>query len=124
MKNVLEFIYAEFSEIAWLGDYVWDKIFYWKSPVGTQWPMIIYKDISDAKINFIGTRNDFIQISVWWKDWIENDNIKGLLIQHFHMLKKSPVKNVNVKKINNSFDKETQMFWKHLTIHVKLQDSF
>ena len=101
-----------------------DKLFYWKSPIKTKWPLLIYKEISPAKIDFKGKRNEFMQISVWWKDGLEIENIKQLLVKHFHMLKKSPVKNVSVRAINNTFDKETNMFWKHLTIHILLQDSF
>lgn len=124
MVNILEFIYGELKLVSWLSTLVDEKIFYWKAPIKTTSPLLIYKEVSNAKINARGTRNDFIQVSIWWEDGLENENIKQLLVQHFHMLKKSPVKNVNVKNITPTFDKWTWMFWLHLTLHVKLQDNF
>jgi len=125
MVDLLEFIYDELLLVDWLNDFVWTRISYGKSDAeNVQSPLVIYKEISNAKIDFKGTRNDYFQISIWWKSGLENDKIKALLVKHFHMLKKAPVKNVNVKIINNTpYNKELWMYWTHLTIHIKLQDS-
>lgn len=73
----------------------------------------------DAK----GIRNEYFQVSVWWKSVAGNENIMGVIASLFHNLKIAPVKHCDVQSLDETYDPETQTFWNHVTVHVKMLDA-
>lgn len=69
-----------------------------------------------------GIRNEYFQVSVWGKSVAENENIMGVIASLFHNLKVAPVKHCDVQSLDESFDPETQTFWNHVTVHIKMFD--
>lgn len=67
-----------------------------------------------------GIRNEYIQVSVWWKKVNENESIMGVIASLFNGLKTPPVKHCDVQWVDESFDPETQTFWNHVTVHIKM----
>lgn len=70
-----------------------------------------------------GIRNEYMQISVWWKKVNENETIMGVISSIFNWLKEPPVKSCDVQRFAESFDPDTQSFWNHVTVHVKMFDT-
>lgn len=123
MINVKEFVYSKLQWNATLTWLVGDRIFPWVMPQENKtWPIVIYSRISPWKVDLKGIRNEYIQVSVWWKKINENEQIMGVIASTFHWLKETPVKHCDVQRLDETFDQETQTFWNHVTVYIKMFD--
>jgi len=123
MINVKEFVYSKLHGNATLSWLVGDRIFPQTMPQSNKvWPVVIYSRISPWKLDTKGIRNEYFQISVWWKKVNDNETIMGVIASTFHLLKESPVKHCDVQRMDETFDQESQTFWNHVTVHIKMFD--
>lgn len=123
MINVKKFVYDKLLANATLTWLVGSRIYPNIMPQDNkQWPIVIYARISPGKVDAKGIRNEYMQVSVWGKSVNENEQIMGVIASTFHWLKETPVKHCNVQQMDETFDKETQTFWNHVTVHVKMFD--
>lgn len=120
MINVKEFIYNKLVNNATLSWYVWDRIFPQVAPQNTEWPLVVFNRISSWKIDQKGIRNEYIQISTWGKQINTNETIMGVITSMFNGLKEPPIKYCDVQRLDETFDSQTQTFWNHVTVHVKM----
>ncbi len=123
MINVKQFVYSKLHENATLSWFVGDRIFPSVMPKDVLvWPIVIYSRISQWKLDAKGIRNEYFQVSVWGKDINVNETIMGVIASTFHWLKVPPVKGCDVQALDESFDTDTQTFWNHVTVHIKMFD--
>lgn len=120
MINVKKFIFDEMKNNTTLSWYVWDRIFPQVVPLNASFPSIVYNRIGSWKIDTKWIRNEYFQITTWGKSVSQNEAIMSAIISIFNWLKKTPVKYVDITRIDESFDSETQTFWNHVSIHIKL----
>lgn len=123
MINVKEFVYNKLHGNATLTWLVGDRIYPQVMPQDNKvWPVVIYSRISPWKVDTKGIRNEYIQVSVWGKKINENEQIMGVISSTFNWLKEPPVKFCDVQRFDETFDQDTQTFWNHVTVHIKMFD--
>lgn len=120
MINVKEFVYNKLVNNTTLSWYVWQRIYPQVAPQNSEWPLIVYNRVTWSKIDIKGIRNETMQISIWGKSISDNETMMGVITSMFNGLKEPPVKFVDIRWLDETFDKETWTFWNHVTIHVKL----
>lgn len=120
MINVKKFIYDELINEATLSWYVGNRIYPRVATLWTDYPLVVFNRVDASKIDVKWIRNEYYQISVWWKKELENEDIMHVITSHFNWLKKQPVKYVNIERIDETFDDSTKAYWIHITIHIKM----
>lgn len=118
MINIKKFIYDELNSLENLKKKVSEKIFNAKAPVKTTLPFVSINNISDAKINHFWKRVELHQISVWSKDPDELEELKNIIVNKFFKLKKSPIEICNIDSINETENKESEIFGIHIRIKI------
>lgn len=122
MINVKKFIFDKLKNEPTLSSYVWTRIYPWVAKLGSEFPLVVYNRITPGKIDLKWIRNEYFQISIWGKTVLENEQIMGVVISLFNGLKESPVKHVDIQWVDESFDWDTDAYWTHVSIHIKLLD--
>jgi hypothetical protein len=122
MINVKKFIFDKLRNEQALSSYVWTRIYPQVAPLGSQWPLIVYNRITPGKLDLKGIRNEYFQISIWSKSSLENEQIVGVITWLFNWLKEKPVKHVDIQWVDESYDADTETYWNHVSIHIKLLD--
>lgn len=120
MINVKKFVFDELKNNTTLSWYVSQRIYPQVAPLKSEWPLIVYNRVTPWKIDLKGIRNEYIQISIWWKSVNDNETMMGVISSMFNGLKKAPVKFCDVKWFDETFDKQTWTFWNHVTVHIKM----
>jgi hypothetical protein len=124
MTNIKEFIYSELSNNTEITNMVWTNIFGGVAPINKSYPVIVFNRISTQKIDNKWLREENFQISCWNKSYSQNENIINEMIIHFQNLKKDNIKICNIEAINESYDKETEGYWLHLSVRFLILDTF
>jgi len=120
MINVKKFVFDKLKNNTTLSWYVSQRIYPNTAPLNSAWPLIVYNRVTQWKLDLKGIRNEYIQISIWWKSINDNEIMLGVISSIFNGLKKAPVKFCDVMWFDETFDKETWTFWNHVTVHIKM----
>lgn len=122
MANIKEFIYNKLNNTSFITDFVQDRIYPTISKENSEFPLIVYSNISWNFSNFAVWVERY-QISIYGKDELELENLKRPTMHLFNNLNEWIVVRSSISWVRNSFDINTRIYRLDIDITFTIFDN-